>query len=185
MGTLKEKFAKVRKDQWFLALLGGILLLVIAIPVKDGGTGVEKPESGSAEEEMGESVSITDMEIRLQDILCRLEGAGKVRVMITQKSSEEKIVEKDVPVSDRNVQEQDESGTRSTVEQDKEEATVYVRDENGNQTPYVTRELAPQIEGVLVLAEGGDNGVVVKNITEAVMALFDLEVHKIKVMKMN
>ena len=46
------------------------------------------------------------------------------------------------------------------------------------------KTLAPQIEGVLVLAQGGDNAVVSANITEAVMALFGIEAHKIKVMKM-
>jgi len=41
------------------------------------------------------------------------------------------------------------------------------------------------VTGVLVLAEGGDNAVVEKNITDAVKALFGLEAHKIKVMKMQ
>ena len=39
--------------------------------------------------------------------------------------------------------------------------------------------------GVLVLAQGADSAVVKKDITDAVMALFGLEAHKIKVMKMN
>lgn len=181
--TLKEKFLKIRKDQWFLFLLVGILLVVIAMPVQkeqgDVGGGVPVEETAGQEE------AVTDMEIRLQNILCQMEGAGRVRVMITQKSSGEKIVEKDIPSSDRDTQEQDENGTRSTVERDREEVTVYEKDENGSQTPYVTQELSPQIEGVLVLAEGGDNAVVIKNITDAVMALFNLEAHKIKVMKMN
>ena len=34
-----------------------------------------------------------------------------------------------------------------------------------------------------VIAEGGNNAVVVKNITEAVQALFDVDTHKIKIMK--
>ena len=44
---------------------------------------------------------------------------------------------------------------------------------------------AVQVTGVLVSAEGGGDPVVVKNIQEAVMALFQLEAHKIKVMKMK
>lgn len=180
--TLKEKFLRIRKDQWFLLLLVGILLVVIAMPVQK-----EQKETGGipAEEETVLGEAVTDMEIRLQNILCQMEGAGRVKVMITQKSSGEKIVEKDIPSSDRDTQEQDENGTRSTVERNREEVTVYEKNENGSQTPYVTQELSPQVEGVLVLAEGGDNAVVIKNITDAVMALFNLEAHKIKVMKMN
>ena len=40
-----------------------------------------------------------------------------------------------------------------------------------------------EIEGVVVIADGGDNAVVVQNITEAVQALFGVEAHKIKIMK--
>jgi hypothetical protein len=36
---------------------------------------------------------------------------------------------------------------------------------------------------LLVVAEGGNHSVVVKNITEAVSALFDVDVHKIKIVK--
>ena len=36
---------------------------------------------------------------------------------------------------------------------------------------------------VIVIAEGGDNPVVIENITEAVQALFGVDTHKIKVMK--
>ena len=51
--------------------------------------------------------------------------------------------------------------------------------------PYVVQEQYPQVTGVLVAAKGGDNPVVVQNIREAVEALFQVEPHKIKVMKMN
>ena len=43
--------------------------------------------------------------------------------------------------------------------------------------------MTPEIEGVLVIAEGGENAVVIQNITEAIQALFGVEAHKIKIMK--
>ena len=51
--------------------------------------------------------------------------------------------------------------------------------------PYVKQELSPVIEGVLVVAEGGDNAVVKQNITEVVQALFGVDTHKIRLMKHN
>ena len=42
-----------------------------------------------------------------------------------------------------------------------------------------------KVTGVLISAEGGDNSVVVRDIQQAVMALFQVEAHKIKVMKMK
>ena len=41
------------------------------------------------------------------------------------------------------------------------------------------------IEGVVVIAEGGDNDDIRKDITEIVQALFDIDAHKIKVVKMK
>ena len=41
------------------------------------------------------------------------------------------------------------------------------------------------MEGVSVVAEGGDNAVVQNNISDIVQALFGIEAHKIKVVKMK
>ena len=42
-----------------------------------------------------------------------------------------------------------------------------------------------KVTGVLISAQGADQSMVVKNIQDAVMALFQVEAHKIKVMKMK
>ena len=60
---------------------------------------------------------------------------------------------------------------------------MYEQQSDGTQIPYVSKELTPEIGGVLVIADGGDNAVVVQNITEAIQALFGVEAHKIKIMK--
>lgn len=47
----------------------------------------------------------------------------------------------------------------------------------------MSKELSPKIEGVVVIADGGENAVVKENINSAVQALFDIEPHKIRIMK--
>lgn len=42
-----------------------------------------------------------------------------------------------------------------------------------------------EVTGVLIVAEGADNSVTVQKIQEAVMALFQIEAHKIRIMKMK
>jgi stage III sporulation protein AG len=42
-----------------------------------------------------------------------------------------------------------------------------------------------QVEGIAVLADGAGNGVVVREITSVVQALFDVDSHKIKVIERN
>ena len=49
----------------------------------------------------------------------------------------------------------------------------------------MTSESNPQVEGVLVIAEGGDKSSVKEEIIGAAQALFGIEPHKIKIMKME
>ncbi len=106
--------------------------------------------------------------------------------MITLHASAQKVVEKDVPSRSQRVEEEDsQGGNRTTQENEREEATVYEEREDGIRTPYVIQELEPAVEGVIVIAEGGGNPAVKQNILEAVQALFPVEAHKIKIMKME
>lgn len=149
----------------------------------------------SSENSQGESAaetfwgSLSDyeaaMEERLEQILEGMDGAGKVRVMITFAASQELVVEKDRPITRSNTTESDsEGGNRSVYQIESGETTIYST-QGTDSEPYVVKTLTPEVEGVLIAAEGAGTGEVSKNITEAVQALFDLEAHKIKVVKMK
>ncbi len=55
----------------------------------------------------------------------------------------------------------------------------------GKVSVMITYREDENVEGVAIVAEGGDNAVVVRNITEVVQALFNVDSHKIKVIKGN
>ena len=155
-----------KKNQLLIILLVGILLVVIAIPndsIREEASGETK---GGESESQSQSYT-QQMERRLENVLKKVEGVGNVDVMITYKSTSEKVVEKDAGRSDTTT----------------EETTVYNDTQDGAKSPYVRMERMPEVEGVVLIAEGGNNAVVVKNITEAVQALFDVDTHKIKIMK--
>ena len=186
------KNGKIKKDRLFIAFLTGVLMLVIAIPSE---TGQKRKENSQKNAEsfrvdstkmMSQSDYTDYMEGRLETILSQIEGAGKVQVMITWKTNGEKIIEKDRQNREEHVSEKDnQGGNRTTSTRDTQETTVY---DSGNrnsseQEPYVSKELSPKAEGVIVIAPGGDDAVVVKNITEAVQALFEIDTHKIRIMK--
>lgn len=184
LGKLNLK--KLKKDQLLILLLAGVLLIVIAIPT--GKSSKEKSEDQQpAETATEEAVSDSyeqQMERRLKNTLEKVEGVGKVEVMITTKSTKEKVVEKDQTSTREVVSETDSGGgTRETTQTDTQGTTVYSQ-ESGGQVPYVIKELEPEIEGVIIIAEGGGDANVVQNITDAVKALFHVEAHKIIVMKM-
>ena len=105
--------------------------------------------------------------------------------MITLKDDGQQLVEKDRGRSSQDIQEQDGTTTRTDTQQQSQEETVYFDGNESGGTPFVAKEIVPEVEGVLVVAEGGGNAKVAKNISDAVLALFPVEVHKIKVVKMN
>ena len=186
---LKFNLKNMKKDNYIIILLVGVLLIVIALPVSDNKDKEEKAGVESItnnEEETQVLTYVDEQEKRLGEILSQVQGVGDVKVMITLKSSKELIVEKDTPTTSQTSLEEDaEGGKRNTTDKTTTEATVYGQDNNGDSSPYVVKELEPEIEGIIVIAKGGDDPVVAKNISEAVLALFHVEAHKIKVMKMN
>lgn len=183
--TIKEK--GIKKDSLFIVLLAGVLLVVIALPVKDEKKTKENKEPAAVEEETKEETDYIEvLETRLKSALEKIDGAGAVEVMITLRASEAKIVEKDIPgESSRTTETDSEGGNREITQTQTSESTVYETQADGGSIPYVVKQMEPEIEGILIIASGGDNAVVKQNISEAVLALFHIEAHKIKVVKMN
>ena len=208
---IKEMLTK--KDNMTILVLLGILLLVIAWPVegnekkgneisglwdrKESNVGNKEEEynygkdvidygKSSNEEVLKEEYIAGNLEKRLEEILYAMEGVGQVKVMITLSSAGEKIVEKDIPLDRNNILEEDsQGGSRSTNQMYSKEETVYATNANGDKTPYVVKEMTAEISGVTVVAQGGAAPHVQNNISEVIQALFGIEEHKIKVVKMK
>ena len=176
-----NRLRQLKKSDWIAIALAGVLILIIAMPLspkqsESGNTAGQETAgavSDSGSTQGSQNAYAAALERRLKQVLGQMEGVGKAEVMITLSDSGETIVENDAS-----------GGTRTTTDQETEETTVYV--ENGNEKhPYVTKEVLPKVEGVLVVAEGGDDPRVISDISDTVMALFRVEAHKIKVVKMS
>lgn len=155
----KFSFKNLKKDQLLILLLAGILLMVIAVPAgktkehassaSDGNTGkTVRGTSDGTDEEM----YTTYLEDRLSRILSQIEGAGEVKVMITLKSSAEKVLDKDTESDQETVTEEDsQGGTRQSSKASKKENTVYASDSDsttqGSGSPYdfILRQIKDQM----------------------------------------
>lgn len=187
-----KKLKEMDKNNWLILGLIGVLLLVIAIPTEKK---EETPIRESKTQKIGEKENQTEtgrvqsgdykeeLEEELTEMLQNMEGVGKVKVMITLKDGGESVVEKDSSDTSNKTEEIDKEGTsRTEIALQSQKETVY--DGKTDSTPFIAKELNPKVEGVLILAEGADNTVVKQNISDAVLALFSVDAHKIKVVKM-
>lgn len=186
----KEMIQKIGVFRLLLLVLAGVLLIVLSLPSKDSGS--ETLETVSKESETDSGLFLTEMEKYIkrqeketEELLSKVEGIGKVEVMLTLASSEEKVMLRDESVTeDDSVQEDAAGGKKSDSGYQQKQENVLVKND-GEESPYVVQVHSPVIEGVVVVAEGGTAGKKEKEIIEAIQALFPIEAHKIKVMKME
>ncbi len=145
-----------------------------------------KEENATNMTSYSENNYIEEMEIKFENILRKVSGIGEVKVMLRLKASSEQIILKDSPYIQEGLNETDgEGGSRVSNKVDKEDSTVLTTDKDGKTVPYIIQETEPEIEGVVVIAEGGDRVEIISDIMDAAEVLFDVPAHKVKVMKMD
>lgn len=198
MTEMSKRFdwKNIKKTDWIVLALIGAILLVIVMP-EDGENSVlqrntenaaqvrnSETEGKLSKEKRDTEDYISYLEEKMEGVLGEMEGVGKVKVMITLSDNGQSVVEKDTVDVSNTVKEMDSNGgSRDTFSREFSAETVQIEDENGTY-PYVGKEILPTIEGIVVVAEGGGNAMVVSQISKAAMALFPIEAHKIIVVKM-
>lgn len=197
MEKWKKLCEKIGKDRIWICIIGGLILLVVTYPIPDKkqenytivGENKEKEENMQVfvdENQEEHNAYARAEEQKLSAILSRIEGAGKVEVFLSFSDYGSKVVEKDVSYS-RNNEEQMGMNQEElyTVTSENTETTIYTVGEDGNEIPFVQKVTLPKVEGVLVVTQGGDNEGIIREMKEAIMALFGIEEHKIKIAKMK
>ena len=120
------------KENMIVLALSGVLLMVVAIP-----TGKEKNKTDESKSVQLDTQTVTmdsesnsaqqeAMEEKLAQFLSRMEGAGRVEVLITYASTEEQVIEKETPsVTNSQTSENDAGGTSRVIsESSRQENTV-------------------------------------------------------------
>lgn len=169
--VIKNIIQKTGPMRLGILVVCGILLILISYGMSfDGNSGKKEGQTEVRQETdtMAKQKQYREqMKQELTGILRRVEGVGNVEVMLTLKASNEKVTLKDN--TDR--------GNAT------EEQTVLIEDSERNSSPYVIQEKEPELEGVVIVCDGGEDAGIKREITEAVSALFQIDSHKIKIMK--
>lgn len=117
------------------------------------------------------------MERQLEALLSQVDGAGKVRVLLTLKTGPASDYQTDVNEADRP---EGEGQARS-----REEKTVILSRGSAYDELAVVRTAYPVFQGALIVAEGGADPNVRYQLSAAVAALLDLGADQITVVKMK
>jgi stage III sporulation protein AG len=184
--NIMKKFGQNPATSWILvaiAALGVILLLT----GNDKGTvtnGKLPPDSPARQAGVNETYT-DSADIQLADELARtlekVEGVGRVQVKVNLKSRSRKIWERQFRESKRTSQEQNTLNT----EEDTNNELVFAKDRNGYDQPVLKEELAPVVEGVIVVAEGARNIRIKGLLIDAVTTILGIPAHRVIVVGGN
>jgi stage III sporulation protein AG len=168
------KTKNIGKEKIALLALAGILL--VAASYFESGMETGKEQETTAEVTNLEEDYQTQSERKVKRLVESINGISDVKVMITLKSGNEKVLQEDSEVSSS-----EKKGTDDTENSSSVKKTTVIFNQDGDENPYVIKENYPEIEGIAVTAKGiSDNK---EEIIHMLAALFDVPVHKISVLE--
>lgn len=157
------EFLKKYRYAALVLLLGVVLMLIPA--------GGEETEQAAPQEIQVQPVQT--MQEQLEDILSQIQGAGKVRVLLSYASGEEILYQTNDDIV---------TGTdSSTIRQD----TVTVTDADRNETGLVKQVIPAAYLGAIILCQGADSASVRLAIADAVSKITGLGTNQISILKMK
>lgn len=126
------------------------------------------------------------LEKRLKAVFETVEGAGRVSVMLTLSNGKEIVIAEDTVSQRTDNRETDGAGGEREQHSVSVNGTkIIVQGEGGERRPIVLKEIEPRVEGVIIVAQGGDNVFVVDALIRATQTVLGVEPHKVQVLKMR
>ena len=156
-----KKLKKSIKIEYLIVIIISVLILIFLI-FSEGGLGSSSKKNASYE-----SYSIT-LEKNLEMLLSEVNGAGKIKVMVTVDGSEEQVYLK-------NSETIIENGVKTV-----KESIVLIGGK-----PYLVKTNNPNIVGVIVVCEGGDNLSVKVNLVEIITTTLSVNADCVRIIKMK
>ena len=157
-----KRFAGVVEKYKYAALVAVAGLLLMLLPGKQP---ADLPQPTVQEQET--------MEELLEAILSRIEGAGQVKVLLSEQTGQEILYQTDT----------DEEGDGTNVS--RSSRTVIVSDDARNEAGLIRRTDPPRYLGAVVVCQGGDSPQVRLAVVEAVSCATGLSANQISVLKMK
>lgn len=155
------------KYAFLVAVVGAIMLLW---PWQEGEARTE-----TAVPHMTSESDVSKLEKQMEEILAKMNGVGRVDVLLTLESGGELVLATDSTLRYR-------GSPQNPDDYDRSSETVTVSGGNGTDV-VVTQERSAKFRGALIVCEGGDNDRVRLSIVEAVCALTGLGADRVAVVR--
>lgn len=169
-----------------------IILIVTLIAINTIWSGDSKTKDDTAEDTSGykklaentdnnESTG-DELEKKLEETLSKMDGVGKVSVMITYAKGSEIVPMQNETSKASTTRETDSGGGTRVIEETDNTKEIVYSDGTKIETQTV---INPIVKGAIVIAEGASNATVKSNIISAVEAITGVATYKVQVFEMN
>ncbi|MBP3481115.1 MAG: hypothetical protein J6K66_05900 [Clostridia bacterium] len=148
-----------------------IILALIGILMITAGGMFQKSDEDKEKDVFDEKVYIEDLEKRIGEMVSSIKGAGESRVVINIISTTESVYVKE------NKKSYDSSSEKSKSET--EDSVLTMTDSSGNEYALVTKQIMPQIGGVTVVCDGGEDATVKASVINAVCTVLNIGANKV------
>lgn len=175
----KAVFSRWREKggyRW-LVLAGAAGMLLLTLPGLGGGEAQEQLSAdGTAQISTRDYAAL--LEDSLQESLEKMEGVGNVQVLITLESGAEKVY----LTEEKSSTDRSEAEGQTEVRETRENSYVMT-DSQRSTAPVLRYERTPQVLGVVVICDGGDNTVIQQKITQVVTTAYHISSNQVIVTK--
>lgn len=201
---LREKLAKIKESikqkddgnnkKMIENLVVFVIVLIVTIVIinyiwnEDENEKVETEENNATKVlaiQSSEESNEKTMEYKLEEILGKIKGVGKVNVLITYSQTSQIIPMYSEDISQTTTEENDSSGGNRVVNETSSKKDIIYEEKDGIKVPVTQSTINPTMEGAIVTAQGANNAEIKANIIQAVEAATGLATHKIQVFEME
>ncbi|MCI6999641.1 MAG: stage III sporulation protein AG [Clostridiales bacterium] len=159
----KVRWSELWKKYKFVLLVVLVGIILMLLPVSSQTKETEENKSQIPQE----SFDLAAMEQRMEEVLGKIDGVGKLRLMLTLQSGTRLTLAEDT--------QRDQDRTQREI--------VTLNRGSGNQEIVITNRFYPVYQGAVVVCQGADSSAVRLAITETVQALTGLPSDRIRVAK--
>lgn len=162
--TLRGKARLWLKEYRYVLLVLFLGIVLMLLPQS------KAAEEGDKETPVPETVAEESLQEQLEQLLSIVQGAGKVRVLLTEAAGERVIYQTDGEENSQNTKRTD---------------TVILSDSGRAESGLVQQILPPTYQGAVILCQGADSAAVRLALIEAVSNATGLTSDRISVLKMK
>jgi len=155
-----EKFRNNKKFQTIFIVVAVVIVLLVLLFFNFG--------KSNSETAYSETDYVTSLENKLSEVLSKVEGAGKVSVVINVESGMETVLAMKTTT------------TETTYGTETVETPILV-----NGKTVVLKEMFPKVIGVLIVSEGASSISVMTKLQQATVSLLNINVNQIEILKMQ